>query len=221
MQGSENMRDSRPTGDNDPLDHYNRQQSPLLIVISGPSGVGKDVTLKRMRERGMPYHFVVTATTRPRREGEVHGSDYFFVSVAEFADMMDHGELLEYAIVYGDYKGIPKQQVRSALASGEDVIMRIDVQGAATVRQLCPDGVFIFLMASNEEELINRLRERKTESPEGLKMRIATAREEVKRIGEFDYVVENRDGELDEVVDTIAAIVLAEKCRVVQRQITL
>ncbi len=200
---------------------YYRRPSPLLIVISGPSGVGKDVTLKRMKERNLPFHFVVTTTTRPQRPGEIHGKDYFFISVTEFAEMMDKGELLEHAIVYGDYKGIPKQQVRDALASGKDVIMRIDVQGAATIRQLCPEGVFIFLMAANEEELINRLRERKTETTEGLKMRIATAREEVKRIGEFDYVVLNRDGELDGAVDTIASIITAEKCRVNQRHITL
>ena len=200
---------------------YNRKPSPLLIVISGPSGVGKDVALKRMKERNLPFHFVVTATTRPQRPGEIHGKDYFFISVAEFAEMMEKGELLEHAIVYGDYKGIPKQQVRDALASGKDVIMRIDVQGAATIRQLCPEGVFIFLITTSEEELINRLRERKTETTEGLKMRIATAREEVKRIGEFDYVVLNRDGELDGAVDTIASIITAEKCRVIQRHITL
>jgi len=215
------MQDFAPTEERPPIDLYNRRPLPLLIVISGPSGVGKDVTLKRMKERDMPFHFVVTATTRPQRSGEVHGVDYFFVSMTEFAEMMEEGELLEHASVYGDYKGIPKQQVREALASGKDVIMRIDVQGAATVRQLCPEGVFIFLMAASEEELISRLRERKTETPEGLKMRIATAREEVKRIGEFDYVVINRDGELDRTVDTIAAIITAEKCRVRQRHITL
>ncbi|NOZ06519.1 MAG: guanylate kinase [Chloroflexi bacterium] len=204
-----------------PIDLYVHKPSPLLIVISGPSGVGKDVTLKRMKERNLPFHFVVTTTTRPQRPGEIHGKDYFFISVTEFAEMMDKGELLEHAIVYGDYKGIPKQQVRDALASGKDVIMRIDVQGAATIRQLCPEGVFIFLMAASEEELVNRLHERKTETSEGLKMRIATAREEVKRIGEFDYVVLNRDGELDSTVDTIAAIITAEKCRVHQRHISL
>jgi guanylate kinase len=215
------MRDTAQHESTLPFDPYDRRPYPLLIVISGPSGVGKDVTVKRMKERGMPFHFVVTATTRPKRPGEVHGVDYFFISVAEFADMIERGELLEHATVYGDYKGIPKQQVRDALSSGRDVIMRIDVQGAATVRQLCPDGVFIFLMAASEEELISRLRERKTETPEGLKMRIATAREEVKRILEFDYVVVNRDGELDDTVDTIAAIIRAEKSRVVQRKIAL
>jgi guanylate kinase len=106
------------------------QPKPLLIVISGPSGAGKDTILQRMKERELPFHFVVTATTRPRRENEIDGRDYFFVSKDEFARMIDEDELIEYAIVYGDYKGIPKQQVRDALTSGKDVIMRIDVQGA-------------------------------------------------------------------------------------------
>jgi guanylate kinase len=111
---------------------------PLLIVISGPSGVGKDTIMLRMQERGMPFHFVVTATTRPKRDNEVHGVDYFFVSKEEFARMIEDNELIEYAIVYSDYKGIPKQQVRKALASGKDVVMRLDVQGAETVRRLTP-----------------------------------------------------------------------------------
>ncbi|MFQ6016048.1 MAG: guanylate kinase [Anaerolineae bacterium] len=205
----------------DSRDPYNITSNPLLVVISGPSGVGKDVTLKRMQERGYPFHFVVTATTRPKRANEVHGVDYFFVSMAEFAEMLEKGELLEHAVVYGEHKGIPKDQVRQALASGKDVIMRIDVQGAATIKRLVPEAVFIFLTAWSEEELIKRLKERKTESPEGLKMRIATAREEMKRLFEFDYVVVNSEGELDRTVDTIAAIITAEKCRIRPRQIEL
>src|SRR5688572_23680994 len=97
---------------------------PLLIVISGPSGVGKDTVMQRMKERGLPFYFVVTATTRPRRVNEEHGKDYLFVSKEEFARMIDEDELIEHAIVYGDYKGIPKQQVREALTSGMDVVMR-------------------------------------------------------------------------------------------------
>jgi guanylate kinase len=194
---------------------------PLLIVISGPSGVGKDATVARVKELGHPFHFVVTATDRPQRPGEVHGVDYYFVSSEEFATMLEQDELLEHAVVYGQNKGIPKPQVREALASGKDVIMRLDVQGAATVRRIVPDALLIFLMAPTEEELIGRLKERKTESPEGLKRRIATAHEEVKRLPEFDYVVINRDGKLDETVEQIMAIITAEKCRVKQRKIEL
>jgi len=174
-----------------------------------------------MEELGYPFHFVVTATTRPRRPNEVNGVDYHFVSQQEFAEMLEKNELLEHAVVYGQHKGIPKKQVREALASGKDVIMRIDVQGAATIRHLVPQAVFVFLTASSEEELIRRLKKRKTETPEGLKRRIATAWEEMKRLDEFDYVVVNRDGSLDDTVKTIAAIITAERCKVKQRQIEL
>ncbi len=195
--------------------------SPLLIVISGPSGVGKDTVIQRMKERRLPIHFVVTATTRPPRPGERHGVDYFFISREEFARMIDEDELLEYALVYNDYKGIPKQQVREALASGKDVIMRIDVQGAATVRKICPEALLIFLTTETEEELVRRLERRKTESPEDLKLRIATARQELKRMDEFDYVVVNRENALEETVDTIVAIIQAEHHRIPHRKVSL
>lgn len=201
------------------FDIYHPQ--PLLIVISGPSGVGKDAVLQRMKERDLSIHFVVTATTRPRRENEVHGKDYFFVSKDEFASMIDKGELIEYALVYKDYKGIPKQQVREALASGKDVVMRVDVQGAATVRKLVPDAVLIFLTTKNEDELVSRLKERRTEKPEELALRISTARQELKRIDEFDYVVVNREFQLDETVDIIRAIIRAEHQRVLHRKVSL
>ena len=187
---------------------------PILLVISGPSGVGKDTILQGLKQTDYPFYFVVTATTRPRRPNEVDGFDYHFVSVGEFAGMIEKNELLEYAVVYGDYKGIPKQHVREALASGHDVIMRIDVQGAATIRKLVPNAVTIFLTAESEEELIDRLRERKTEEPDQLKMRIVTARQELRRIVEFDYVVVNRDEHQDECVDQVLSIIKAEKSRV-------
>lgn len=200
---------------------YERRPHPLLIVISGPSGVGKDVTLNRMREMGYPFHFVVTATTRPRRLGEIHGQDYYFVSKQEFNSMIEQNELLEHALVYGQYKGIPKAQVRQALASGQDVVMRLDVQGAATIRELASDAVLIFLVASSEEELITRLQARRTESPQDLKKRITTARQEMAQIINFDYVVVNRDSHLDDTVRQIISIISAEKCRVKQRRIEL
>lgn len=194
---------------------------PLLIVISGPSGVGKDTVIDRMKERHIPVHFVVTATTRPPRVDEIHGVDYFFVSADAFAEMIEHDELLEYNIVYKDYKGIPKEQVRKALNSGKDVVMRVDVQGAAKIRELNPEAVLIFLTTQNEEEMVTRLKIRKSETSEGLNLRIAMARQELKRINEYDYVVVNRDNELDETVDTIAAIIHAEHHRVKHRKVTL
>lgn len=194
---------------------------PLLIVLSGPSGVGKDTVLQRMKERDLPFHFVVTATTRPKRENEVHGKDYFFVSKDEFARMIEADELIEYAIVYGDYKGPPKEQVRQALASGKDVVMRLDVQGAATIRKLAPEALLIFLTTASEEEMVNRLKARKSENTEELALRIATARQELKRIAEFDYVVVNSDFHLDETVDTLVAIIQAEHHRVKPRKVSL
>lgn len=203
----------------DPL--YQRQRTPLLIVISGPSGVGKDTVLHRMKQRNVSMHFVVTATTRPPRPGEVSGVDYHFVTNDEFAEMIEQNELLEYAIVYNDYKGIPKKQVREALNSGKDVILRLDVQGAATIRNLCPEALLIFITTSTEEELVQRLMARKTETPEGLKLRIATARQEMKRISEFDYCVLNPDFHLDSAVDTVLAVIEAEHNRVIPRKVTL
>jgi guanylate kinase len=194
---------------------------PILVVISGPSGVGKDATIQAMQQRNTPFYFVVTATTRPRRPTETDGVDYHFISMGEFAEMIDKGELLEYAIVYGDYKGIPKKHVRSALASGKDVIMRIDVQGAATIRRLLPDAVTIFLTAESEEELVRRLHARKTEDEDKLKMRVATARQELKRFVEFDYVVVNRENELEETVTRVLSIISAEKSRVDWRPIQI
>lgn len=195
--------------------------NPLLIVISGPSGVGKDSVLEEMQARGLPFHFVITATTRPPRADEVDGVDYFFLSQDEFARMIDEGELLEYAVVYKDYKGIPKSQVREALASGKNVIMRIDVQGAETVRELAEDALLIFLTPQNDEELINRLKKRNTETKESLKLRIATTRQEYKKIDLFDYIVVNKDDRLKETVDTIEAIIKAEQHRVHQRVVKL
>jgi len=196
-------------------------RQPLLIVISGPSGVGKDTVLQRLKERNTPIHFVVTATTRSYPPGEVHGRHCLFVSNDQFAELIEAGELLEYAIVYNDYKGIPKQQVREALSTGKDVVLRLDVQGAETVRTLAPDALLIFLTPATEEELEERLRERKTETPEGLKLRIATARQELRRIEEFDYVVTNPDYQLDQTVDTLLAIIEAEHCRVKPRRVSL
>ncbi len=198
-----------------------RKPNPLLIVISGPSGVGKDSVVQRMKERGFPFHFVVTATTRERRENEVNGVDYFFVGKDEFARMIESNELIEYAIVYGDYKGIPKAQVRDAFASGQDVVMRIDVQGAETVRKLAPEALLIFITCESEEELEDRLRKRKTESADSLSLRIATARKELQRLEAFDYVIVNHDFHLDDTVEKVRSIITAEHLKVHHRMVTL
>jgi guanylate kinase len=187
---------------------------PVLVVLSGPSGVGKDSIICGLKKTNYPFHFVVTATTRPRRPAEVDGVDYYFVSVGEFAEMIENEELFEYAVVYGDYKGIPKKHVREALLSGQDVVMRIDVQGAATIRALVPSAVTIFLTAESEEKLVRRLLQRKTEEADQLKMRVVTARRELRRFTEFDYIVINREEQLEAAVQEVLSIIRAEKSRV-------
>lgn len=196
------------------------QAQPLLVVISGPSGAGKDSLVQQLKARGLPFHFVVTTTSRPPRPNEVHGVDYYFVSDEEFERYIAQDELLEYAVVYGQYKGIHKAQIREALRSGKDVIMRLDVQGAATVRRLVPDAVLIFLTA-DETELRRRLEERRTDSPEQIERRLARAREEMETLDLFDYVVVNSYHHLDRAVDQVLAIITAEHCRTRPRRITL
>ncbi len=183
--------------------------------------MGKDSVVHAMKARGLPFHFVVTVTTRPPRANEVNGRDYFFVSKEEFARMIKNEELFEYAIVYNDYKGNSKQQVRDALASGKDVIMRLDVQGASTVRKLAPEAVLVFLTTQSERELVERLKNRKTDTAEDLSLRIATAQQELKRAVEFDYVIVNADGCLEETVDTVIAIIRAEHHCVNHRKVSL
>jgi guanylate kinase len=200
---------------------YSVEPQPLLIVISGPSGVGKDSLVQRLKERNCPFHFVVTATDRAPRRDEVHGEDYLFVSTQEFERMIAQDELLEYAVVYEQYKGIPKRQIQEAMASGKDVVMRVDVQGAATVRQIAPEAVSIFLITSSIEELEQRLRDRGGDSLEQVERRIVTARQEMERLPEFDYAVVNRDQKLNAAVDDVLAIIKAEHCRVDQREVDL
>lgn len=200
---------------------FGHNPKPLLIVISGPSGVGKDSVVQHMKQRGIEFHFVVTATSRPARKNEVHGVDYYFYSAEEFERMVQEDEFLEHAKVYDDYKGVPRTQAREALASGHDVVMRLDVQGAATIRKKIPGAVLIFLTTDTEDELIQRLIDRKTDTAEDIELRVKTAREEYRRLNEFNYVVVNRDGRLDETVETIRAILIAEQHRVDQREVTL
>ena len=195
--------------------------NPLLIVISGPSGVGKDTVLEKMRERNPSLYYTVTVTTRAIRPGETQGIDYIFISRDAFIKKIENKELLEWAQVYGNYYGIPRDQVEQALSQQRDVVVKIDIQGAATIKRLLPEAMFIMIAPPSMEELEQRLKQRKTETPKDLQLRIATARKEMESMYLFDYVTVNHHDRIEEVVSQIEAILTAEKCRVVPRELKL
>ena len=193
----------------------------LLIVLSGPSGAGKDAILTRIKELGYPVEYITTVTTRRQRAKERNNVDYHFVSMERFQEMIEHKELLEWANVYGSWYGVPKQPVKQALDKGQDVIVKVDIQGAATIKKILPQAVFIFLMPPSMEELTTRLKQRHTESPFKLALRLKTAEAEIKQLPLFDYVVLNKQDDIDSAVSHIAAIITAEKCRVTPKKVAL
>ncbi|MFH1141137.1 MAG: guanylate kinase [Chloroflexota bacterium] len=184
---------------------------PLLVVISGPSGAGKDAVLECMKFNHPGWHFVVTATTRPKRPGERDGVDYLFLEPSEFQALLAQDGFLEHAQVYGRYYGVPRGQVEEAIRSGKDVIVKTDVQGARTIRAKLPDALLVFLAPPDIQELERRLRQRKSESAEEMQRRIQTAQQEMDCQGEFDHVVVNHNGLLDETVAEIERIILGER----------
>ncbi len=194
---------------------------PLLILISGPSGVGKDSVVKALLRRQLPLHFVVTTTNRAPRLDEKDGVDYYFVDKEQFEKFIADDELLEYAVVYGHYKGIRKTQIREAMRSGKDVIIRLDVQGVKRVKSLCQEAVTIFLVPANTEEWLLRLKNRNTETPEDFQLRMQTARDELQQLPDYEYVVVNARDRLEETVNVIEAIIKTEHHRVNPRRITL
>jgi guanylate kinase len=199
----------------------NGDGTPLLVVVSGPSGVGKDAVLLELRKAHPEIFIAVTATTRPQRPGETDGHDYIFVTPARFQSLLERDELLEHAEVYGRFYGVPKAPLRQALADGLDAIVKVDVQGAATIREIAPDAVLIFLTAPSMEELERRLTSRKTESPEQMALRIQTAREELEQASRFDFVIVNETDAVAETVEQIAAIIASQRLRAPPRQVVL
>lgn len=184
----------------------------LLIVLSGPSGVGKGTVRKELfTQPNTNYEYSVSMTTRNPREGEVDGADYFFKSRDEFEQLVEEGGLLEYAEYVGNYYGTPLDYVNATLDAGRDVFLEIEVVGAAQVREKVPDGLFIFLAPPSLTALENRLIGRGTETAEVIKSRVMKAREELEMMNLYDYVVEN--DEVQNACDRINAIVTAEHCR--------
>jgi guanylate kinase len=173
--------------------------NPLVIIISGPSGVGKDAILHRMRALGSPFEYVTTVTTRRRRANEKHMVDYHFISEDEFQKLLRSGGLLEHANVYGNWYGVPREPVKQALARGKDVILKVDVQGAANIKKILPEALFIFIEPPSLEELAD----------------------EMQQVCNFDYVVTNHCNKIDAAIGNIRAIVAAEKCRANPRRVML
>lgn len=190
----------------------------LVLVLSGPSGVGKDSALDTMKSRAMPLCYIVTNTTRPQRLGETDGEHYHFISRTEFSRMIGADELLEHAEVYGNYYGVPKAMVRQAIDYGKDVIIKVDVQGAITIKKNLPDAILIFLMPPSLDELARRLNKRGTENSADLELRLNTAQSEIAQLSLFDYYVVSYANQLESVADDIAAIIASEKMRVKLRR---
>ncbi len=199
----------------------NLSTRPLLIVLSGPSGAGKDAVLARMKELGYPLKYITTLTTRPRRPNERNNVDYHFVSINKFQKMIEDNKLLEWANVYGNWYGVPREEVKQALDKGQDTIVKVDIQGAASIKKILPQAIFIFLTPPSMDDLTIRLKQRHTESPSDLELRLETAEEEMKQLPLFDYIVVNKWNEIDLAVSDIKAIITAEKCRVTRREIAL
>lgn len=186
---------------------------PLVVVISGPSGVGKDTLIERMSELGRNHHFTVTATTRSPRPGERDGVNHQFLERDEFINMIAKDKLLEWAEVYGNYYGVPKQQVRDALARGQHVLIRVDVQGARRLRQLLPEALQIFVMPPSIKVLRSRLKARGVNTEEDMEIRLDAASREVDESEEFDYCVVNEEGRLDDAVRQVTGIFEKESRR--------
>ena len=189
------------------------ESPPLLVVLSGPSGVGKDAALNELRKLDRPWHFVVTATTRPIRAGETDGVDYIFLDEPTFLDMKERNKFVECAQVYGNWYGVPKSQVTSGLASGKDVILKIDVQGAATVRQMAPNALFIFMVPGSFQDLKDRLAQRMTESNPEMELRLKTAAAELEQAKDFDRQVVNSQDKLEQAVADIDRAIAEERQR--------
>jgi guanylate kinase len=193
------------------------KHSPLLLVLSGPSGVGKTTVTKALVAQGWLGHIVVTATTRRPRAGEMDGVDYHFRTPQQFQQMLEDNELLEHAEVHGNMYGVPAGDVREHLNAGEDVILTIDPQGAQTVRRRVRGAIFVFLAPESIDDLVERVNQRGQDSPEQRALRLLNAERELAQAPSYDYLIVNREGKLSETVEQLKAIMLAEHLRVEPR----
>ncbi len=197
--------------------------NPMLVIISGPSGVGKDTIIEALQKRGHrpEYHYVVTCTTRSRRVNEIEGVSYHFLSHDEFMALRDAGELLEANEVHGNWYGTPRAGLRRALAGGQHAILKIDVQGARVVKASIPEALLIFVVPPSMETLVEHLKARRTESPEQLAIRQRNATHELARQGDYDHVVVNEEGRVDLTAQHIEEIIEQEERSGSRRPVTV
>jgi guanylate kinase len=206
-----------------PADYETRRtvKQGLLFVLSAPSGAGKDTVIQALQAQGADFFVVPSVTTRAPRPGESEGHPYYFVDQETFDRMVARNELLEHANVHGNWYGQPRQPIRDKLRAGQDVLLKIDVQGATTVRRLLPQAVFIFLHPGSSAELVQRLEARSTETAKEIQIRLNNAVTELAEQHWYDYLVFNRHGHLQQAVEDLRAIIRAEHCRVTPRQIII
>ena len=183
----------------------------LLLVISGPAGSGKGTVIKYLMEKERDIAYSVSATTRSPRPGEVDGVNYHFISVDDFKMRIEQGGILEYTEYCGNFYGTPKKEAEEVLDAGKNLILEIEVEGAANVKRLCPDAVLIMLLPPSHAEQERRLRGRGTEPEDKILARLAQAREEIKQLGIYDYIVYNQDGAAEECAQDISSIIRAER----------
>jgi guanylate kinase len=203
------------------IDVLRNVQRARLVVISGPSGVGKDSVIEHMRLELPEFYYAVTATTRARRPGEIDGVHYYFLSQGDFEAQVEAGEFMEHAVVYGNLYGVPKARVRSALQAGKSVVVKVDVQGARSIRELVPQSISVFLAPPDMAELLRRLRGRKSDDFAEVLRRLSTATNELTAASDFDYVVFNESDRIPQTVAAISTIIEAELMRVHQQEIML
>jgi guanylate kinase len=191
-----------------------RARSPILFVLSGPSGAGKDSVITALRTSHPDLHYAVTATTRAPRPGETDGVSYYFFSKQRYDDLADRGEMIAPANVHGHWYGAPLRPIRQALSAGQDVLLKIDVQGAMQVRRRLPQSVYIFLTTPSFEDLVSRLESRRTEDKEDFERRIQDAHFEMAQMPQYDYCVINEQDDLNAAADGVSCIIMAERLRI-------